>query len=97
MADNNWKAMNQDDIWLNHYKEIMDYLLTFKRRPSKHRIEDHQMLNWIKYNKKLMAREKMDESRIPYFKQLLEVAEKYRKLNQSAYANKNSITEPFLF
>ena len=89
--------MKQDERWQKRYDEVMDYMLRFKRRPSKHRIEDHLMLNWIKYNKKMKARGKMPEERITLFNKLLEVADKYRKVNQNAYASKNSAKETELF
>lgn len=79
--------MTQNEKWQKHYNEVMSYMLRFKRRPSKHRIDDHLMLNWIKYNKKKMVRGKMPEERIAQFNKLMEVAERYRKVNQSAYAN----------
>jgi len=43
------------------------------------------MLNWIKYNKKMKARGNMPENRIEKFEKLLELANKYRKVNQNAY------------
>ena len=82
--------MTQDAKWEMHYTEILNYILTHKRRPSKHRIEDHLMLNWYKHHKKLWYSGKMPERRIPLFLHLMKVAEKYRKLNQSTYAYQNT-------
>ncbi len=72
--------------WIHHYLEIQNYMEKFKRRPSKHRVEDHQMLNWIKYNKKKMAAGEMPEERKKLFKGLLETADSYLKINQYSYA-----------
>lgn len=74
-----------EEAWNAKCQEIMDYMERFKRRPSKHRVEDHLMLNWIKYNKKMKARGNMPENRIEKFEKLLELANKYRKVNQNAY------------
>ena len=52
------------------------------RNPSRHRIEEHDMLNWLKANRKLMNAGEMKETRIELFKQLLELGEKYRRVNQ---------------
>lgn len=72
--------------WLHHYLTIQNYMEKYKRRPSKHRSEDHQMLNWIKYNKKKMATGEMLEERKILFKALLEKADSYLKINQYSYA-----------
>ncbi len=72
--------------WIHHYLTIQNYMETYKRRPSKHRVEDHQMLNWIKYNKKKMASGEMPEERQKLFKELLETANSYLKINQYSYA-----------
>ena len=49
------------------------------------RVEDHLMLNWIKDSKKRKARGNMPENRIEKVEKLLELANKYRKVNQNAY------------
>ncbi|MDE7456230.1 MAG: hypothetical protein K2M96_05915 [Prevotella sp.] len=74
-----------DSKWLQNYNAIMQYMEANRRRPSKHRIEDHRMLNWLKYNKKLIAAGKMSDERLRLFHQLMDIANGYRKLNQYAY------------
>lgn len=78
-------GMNWRKDWNHKWQEVMDYMNKFKRRPSKHRVEDHKMLNWIKYNKKLKSRGKMPADREEKFNRLLTLADKYRKVNQNAY------------
>lgn len=75
----------QDHNWNLKYKEVMDYMVKYRRRPSKHRLEEHNMLSWVKHNKKLMATGKMKTDRIERFNHLLEQAEKFRRVNQHAY------------
>jgi len=55
---------------------------TNHRNPSKHRLEEHQMLNFIKHNRKLLNAGKMKESRVEMFEKLLELGEKYKRVNQ---------------
>lgn len=74
--------MTQDELWLSKYKEVMDFIETNHRNPSKHRIEEHQMLNFIKHNRKLMNARKLKEDRIDMFEKLLEMGEKYKRVNQ---------------
>ncbi len=55
---------------------------TNQRNPSKHRIEEHLMSNYIKHNRWLMNVGKMKESRVEMFEKLLEMVEKYKMVNQ---------------
>ena len=41
--------MDQETRWLK-YNEVVTFIETNKRNPSKHRIEEHDMLNWLKAN-----------------------------------------------
>jgi hypothetical protein len=52
------------------------------RNPSKHRIEEHDMLNWLKANRKAMNAGKMKPERVEKFRKLLEMMEQYRRVNQ---------------
>ena len=42
----------------------MEFIKTNKRNPSKHRIEEHDMLNWVKQQRKLMNAGKMKLERV---------------------------------
>lgn len=74
--------MTQDELWLNKYQEILGFIETNHRNPSKHRIDEHLMLNWIKHNRKLMNKGELKEERAEIFKKLLELGEKYKRVNQ---------------
>ena len=50
--------------------------------PSRHRIEEHDMLNWVKANRKLMNAGRLKEERLEKFKDLLALAEEYKRKNQ---------------
>ncbi len=47
-------VMDQETRWLTRYKEVMAFIEANHRNPSKHRIEEHDMLNWVKANRKVM-------------------------------------------
>ena len=49
-------GMKQEESWQKHYDEIMLFMEQNHRCPSRHRLEDHRMLNWIKYNKKQIVK-----------------------------------------
>ena len=46
--------MDQETRWLTRYKEVMGFIEANHRNPSKHRIEEHDMLNWVKQQRKLV-------------------------------------------
>lgn len=64
------------------YKEMMGFLEENHRNPSKHRIEEHDMLNWLKANRKALNAGKMKAERVEKFRKLLEMTEQYRRKNQ---------------
>ena len=74
--------MSQDEKWQAKYDEVMDFIKTNKRNPSKHRIEEHDMLNWVKANRKTLNAGKMKAERMEKFRKLLELTEQYRRKNQ---------------
>ncbi len=74
--------MDQETRWLKRYQELMEFIQANKRNPSKHRIEEHDMLNWLKANRKVMNAGKMKPSRVEMFEKLLEMTEQYRRKNQ---------------
>ncbi len=64
------------------YGEVMSFLEEKHRNPSKHRIEEHDYLNWLKANRKHLNAGKLKEPRLTLFKELLELSERYRRVNQ---------------
>lgn len=74
--------MNQDELWLSKYNVVMSFIERNHRNPSKHRLEEHQMLNWLKLNRKLKNAGKMKESRVEMFEKLLEMGERCKRVNQ---------------
>lgn len=77
-------GMKQEESWQKHYDEIMLFIEQNHRCPSRHRLEDHRMLNWIKYNKKQIVKGLLPADRLERFNKLLETARKYHRLNQYA-------------
>ena len=64
------------------YNEVKEFIETNKRNPSKHRIEEHDMLNWLKANRKAMNAGKMKPERVELFEKLLDLCGEYRRVNQ---------------
>ena len=74
--------MTQDERWQANYKEMVDFIEANKHNPSKHRIEEHDHLNWLKANRKALNAGKMKAERVKKFRKLLELTEQYRRKNQ---------------
>ena len=75
-------GMTQDERWNIRYQEVKDFVESNHRNPSKHRIEEHDMLNWVKANRKALNAGKLKADRVKAFKRLLEMMEQYKRVNQ---------------
>ena len=74
--------MTQEERWMAKYNEVVEFINTNHRNPSRHRIEEHDMLNWVKANRKTLNAGKMKEERVEKFNKLLELAEDNKHVNQ---------------
>ncbi len=74
--------MDQETRWLTRYKEVVGFIETNHRNPSKHRIEEHDMLNWVKANRKRMNAGEMKPERVDLFEKLLALADENKHVNQ---------------
>jgi len=74
--------MTQEERWMTRYNEVVSFIETNHRNPSKHRIEEHDMLNWVKANRKALNAGKLKSERVEKFRKLLEMTEQYRRKNQ---------------
>lgn len=74
--------MTQDERWHFKYNEVKVFIEREHRNPSKHRIEEHDMLNWLKANRKSMNAGKLKAERVEMFKELLTLMEVYKRVNQ---------------
>lgn len=74
--------MTQDERWQIRYQEVIGFIEKNHRNPSKHRLEEHDMLNWLKANRKIMNAGALNEPRLAMFEGLLEYGEQYIHVNQ---------------
>ena len=74
--------MTQEERWIKRYEEVMSFIKANHRNPSKHRIEEHDMLNWCKANRKALNAGKMKPERVEMFNKLLALMEQCRRKNQ---------------
>ena len=76
--------MTQEEKWLTKYNEVKSFIETNMRNPSKHRIEEHLMLNWVKHNRKLLKAGKMAPERVEMMGKLVDLWEERKRVNQYA-------------
>ena len=74
--------MDQETRWLTRYNEVKEFIEREHRNPSKYRLEEHDMLNWPKANRKVMNAGSLKAERVEPFQQLLGLIEKYKHVNQ---------------
>ena len=75
-------SMTQDEKWITRFKEVVMFIEANHRNPSRHRIEEHDYLNWLKANRKALNAGRMKSERVEKFRKLLEMTEKYKRKNQ---------------
>lgn len=74
--------MDQDTRWLTRYNEVKSFIETNHRNPSKYYPEEKLMVHFLKRGRKLMNAGELQEDRVEKFKELLGLAEKYKRKNQ---------------
>lgn len=75
--------MKQDELWIAKFQDVVTFIETNKRNPSKHNDEERgRCLNWIKHNKMLYTAGALKEDRAEKFRALMELSETYRHVNQ---------------
>ena len=74
--------MTQDERWMAKYNEVVMFIETNKRNPSKYVDEERGLRNWVKQQKKLMNAGALEGQRLEMFNELLALGEKYKRVNQ---------------
>lgn len=75
--------MTQDEIWNNKYKEVVAFIKSNKRNPSKYDPEERGLyVTWLKHNRKLYNAGELKEDRIEKFQALLALCDKFKRKNQ---------------
>lgn len=67
---------------MTRYKEVISFIETNHRNPSRHRIEEHNMLNWLKATRKRMNAGELKPERVVLLEKLLALMEENKHVNQ---------------
>ena len=74
--------MTQDERWILNWRAVIVFMKNNKRRPSKFIPVERGMRNWWKHQQKHVNAGELKEERMDLFKELLELGEKYKRVNQ---------------
>lgn len=74
--------MTQDEKWLANYHEVVAFIESNKRNPSKYKDAERGLRNWVRHQQKLVNKGELKEERMEKFNVLLALAERYRRKNQ---------------
>ena len=74
--------MTQDERWMTKYKEVVSFIETNHRNPSKYVGSERVLVNWKKKQRKLANAGELKEPRLGMFKELLELGERYKRKKQ---------------
>lgn len=75
--------MIHDEKWMVMYNEVVTFIETNKRNPSKYDAEERgECYTWLKHNRKQMNAGTLKPEKVEAFKMLLELCEQYRRKNQ---------------
>lgn len=75
--------MTQDEKWIARYNDVLAFIETNKRNPSKYDAEERgDYYTWLKANRKALNAGKMKAERVEKFRILLEMTERYKRKNQ---------------
>ena len=89
--------MTQDERWLSKYNEVVGFLNTNHRNPSKHNPEERTgYINWLKRQRKLMNKGELRADRMDLLRRLLVKSEKLKRVNQWGEAAEEIINSDFL-
>ena len=73
--------MTQDERWQKQYDDVMEFLAKNHRNPSRHRLEEYDMLNWVKQQRKLKNKGDLRPERAEMLGRLLSLWEEYKHVN----------------
>ena len=65
-----------DEKWLLNYNALREYLSANHQLPDKKKVENRGLLNWWKYNKRLLKEGKLTGERLELLRQLNDLRSK---------------------
>lgn len=66
-------ATKNEAKWMTNYNALLEYVEANHQLPDKKKVENRGLLNWWKYNKKLLKEHKLSDERLALLRQLNEL------------------------
>lgn len=77
-----YEVMTQDERWIARYNEVVEFINANHRNLSKYNLDERQLYTWVKHQWKVMNQGELKEPRLSKFRELMELSEKYKRVNQ---------------
>ena len=74
--------MTQEERWMTRYNEVVSFIETNHRNPSKYVAEERLMVHFLKRGRKMLNAGELAEPRLSQFLKLLELSNRYKRVNQ---------------
>ena len=74
--------MNRDESWNKKYNELWLLVTRRPRGPTRHHLEEKRMLNWLKYNRKLLNKDELSPEKKLLIERLKTLISSFNRVNQ---------------
>lgn len=74
--------MDRIENWNNIYNDVWNFISENHRAPSRHHIEEHRLLNWLKFNRKKLNLGLLDDERRDKMQKLQSFLHSFHRINQ---------------
>ena len=74
--------MKRETAWKKNYEALWAFVSDNHRGPTRHHIEEMHMLNWLKYNRKMLNKEKLSPERKELSLRLKALISSFNRVNQ---------------
>ena len=71
--------MKRNVRWILCYDAVKEYVKEHRQLPDKHKVENRALLNWWKYNMKLLRNGKLSEEKKKQLRQLSEMRDVWQQ------------------
>lgn len=74
--------MKRDESWNKKYNELWQFVTDHRRGPTRHHLEEKRMLNWLKYNHKLLNKDELSPEKKLLIERLKALISSFNRVNQ---------------
>lgn len=75
-------SMKRDESWNKKYNELWQFVTDHRRGPTRHHLEEKRMLNWLKYNRKLLNKDELSPEKKLLIERIKALISSFNRVNQ---------------